>query len=102
MMAIMTCRADMYRRAQELGMSFTTQQVPVGLGGGASRALFDPVIGKLKDLSADILLMSGDRDEGNIVGRTKMQKLPPGRGEFISRVRGHEMVQICKLPPLFD
>ncbi len=70
--------------------------------GGASRALFDPVIGKLKDLSADILLMSGDRDEGNIVGRTKMQKLPPGRGEFISRVRGHEMVQICKLPPLFD
>ncbi|GAC69354.1 type VII secretion protein EccC [Gordonia soli] len=70
--------------------------------GGASRAMFDPVIGKLKDLSADILLMSGDRDEGNIVGRTKMQKLPPGRGEFISRARGHEMVQICHLPPLFD
>ncbi|MYR07530.1 type VII secretion protein EccCa [Gordonia sp. SID5947] len=68
--------------------------------GGASRALFDPVIGKLKDLSSDILLMSGDRDEGNIVGRTKMQKLPPGRGEFISRARGHEMVQISNLPPL--
>ncbi|MFW0797729.1 type VII secretion protein EccCa [Gordonia sp. CPCC 205515] len=68
--------------------------------GGASRALFDPVMGKIKDLSGDLLLMSGDRDEGNIVGRTKMQKLPPGRGEFISRARGHEMVQICELPPL--
>ena len=46
--------------------------------------------------------MSGDREEGNIIGRTKMQKLPPGRGEWISRSRGTEMIQICDLPPLFS
>ena len=90
--------ADVLPQARDVGLRL----VVCRRSGGVGRALYDPVLGKMKELSADILLMSGDRDEGNIVGRTRMQQLPPGRGEFISRTRGNEMIQISHLPPLFD
>lgn len=64
--------------------------------GGIGRALFDQVIAGLRDLSCDVLLLSGDPDEGYIVGRHRMQKLPPGRGELISRARGGEIVQVAR------
>ncbi|GAA3965728.1 type VII secretion protein EccC [Gordonia caeni] len=64
--------------------------------GGIGRALFDPVIARLRDLSCDVLLLSGDADEGYIVGRHRMQKLIPGRGELISRTRGADMVQVAQ------
>lgn len=63
--------------------------------GGAGRALYEPLINCLRELSSDVLLMSGDRDEGFIVGRTRMQKLIAGRGELISRHRQQEMIQIA-------
>ena len=64
--------------------------------GGIGRALFDPMIAGLRDLSCEVLLLSGDPDEGYIVGRSKMQKLGPGRAELISRSRGNEMVQVAR------
>ncbi|MDL9938331.1 type VII secretion protein EccCa [Gordonia sp. ABSL1-1] len=66
--------------------------------GGAGRAMFDPLIARLKDLSCDVLLMSGDRDEGYLVGRARMQNLIPGRGELMSRSRPQEMIQIAYEP----
>lgn len=65
--------------------------------GGVSRALFDPVIGRLRDLSTDILLMSGDRDEGYIVGQTRMSRRIPGRGEFVTRA-GSEVIHVAQQP----
>ncbi|MFT4200602.1 type VII secretion protein EccCa [Gordonia sp. (in: high G+C Gram-positive bacteria)] len=62
--------------------------------GGLSRALFDPVIARLRDLSTDTLLMSGDRDEGYIVGQTRMCRRVPGRGEFVTRT-GSEIVHVA-------
>lgn len=64
--------------------------------GGIGRALFDPVIARLRDLSCDVLLLSGDADEGYIVGRHRMQKLIAGRGELVSRTRGADMVQVAR------
>ena len=63
--------------------------------GGVSRALFDPVIGRLRDLSTDMLLMSGDRDEGYIVGQTRMSRRIPGRGEFVTRA-GSEVIHVAQ------
>ncbi|MGB6040456.1 MAG: type VII secretion protein EccCa, partial [Gordonia sp. (in: high G+C Gram-positive bacteria)] len=63
--------------------------------GGLGRALFDPVIACLRDLSCDVLLMDGDPDEGYVVGRHRMQRLPVGRGELISRNRGAQIVQVA-------
>ncbi|MED5801449.1 type VII secretion protein EccCa [Gordonia sp. Z-3] len=67
--------------------------------GGVGRAMFDPLIGRLKDLSCDMLLMSGDRDEGYITGRVRMQQLIPGRGELVSRTRPQEMIQVGYVEP---
>ncbi|MDG3010007.1 type VII secretion protein EccCa [Rhodococcus sp. D2-41] len=68
--------------------------------GGASRAMFDPVIGRLKDLSVDGLVMNGSRDEGNLLGTVRPSALPPGRGTLVTRARGAELVQVSYLPPL--
>lgn len=64
--------------------------------GGAGRALYDPVIARLRDLSCDVLLHSGDPDEGYIVGRHRLQPLPAGRAAYISRSRGTELVQVVR------
>ncbi|ALG84154.1 type VII secretion protein EccCa [Gordonia phthalatica] len=63
--------------------------------GGLGRALFDPVIATLRDLSCDVLLMNGDPDEGYVVGRHRMQRLPAGRGELISRNHPPVVVQVA-------
>ncbi|QLY31871.1 type VII secretion protein EccCa [Nocardia huaxiensis] len=68
--------------------------------GGASRALFDHVVGGMKNLSVDTLIMSGPRDEGKLIGDVRPMKLPPGRGILVSRTRGQEMMHIAHLPPL--
>ncbi|MEU7766905.1 type VII secretion protein EccCa [Nocardia sp. NPDC049190] len=66
--------------------------------GGAGRALYDSVLGPLKDMSVDAFLMSAPKDEGVILGGVRSSKLPPGRGHLVSRSRDTEMVQISYLP----
>ncbi|MFF0609206.1 type VII secretion protein EccCa [Nocardia tengchongensis] len=66
--------------------------------GGISRALYDQVLGSMKNLSVPALLMSGSRDEGKLIGDIRPMRLPPGRGILWSRSRGDEMIQIADLP----
>lgn len=61
--------------------------------GGAGRALFDPVIGRLRDLVTTGLVMSGSRDEGNLLGTVRPSAMPPGRGVFVDR-SGQSLVQL--------
>ncbi|MFF0542580.1 type VII secretion protein EccCa [Nocardia thailandica] len=68
--------------------------------GGVSRALYDPILGAMKNLSVQALIMSGSRDEGKLIGEVRPSKMPPGRGTLISRSRGIELVHIADLPPL--
>ncbi|WP_040511427.1 type VII secretion protein EccC [Gordonia soli] len=86
---------ELASQARDIGMHIILAR----RSGGVGRAMFDPIIARLKELSSDILLMSGDRDEGYIVGRSRLQNLVPGRGELISRTRPQEMIQIGHLPP---
>ncbi|WP_194927898.1 type VII secretion protein EccCb, partial [Catenulispora pinisilvae] len=44
--------------------------------GGAGRAMFDPVLQKLRDLNTAGLLLSGDRDEGPLVGAARPSRQP--------------------------
>lgn len=67
--------------------------------GGVSRAMYTGTIAKLKELSVDTLVMSGSRDEGNIIGKLKPSPLPPGRGTLVSRNADTQMIQICSVPP---
>lgn len=81
---------DLAAQARDIGLHLILTRRSGGLG----RAMFDPLIAHLKDLSCDILLMSGDRDEGYITGRTRMADLVPGRGVLVSRTRPQEMIQV--------
>ncbi|MFE3545538.1 hypothetical protein ACFXK0_21455 [Nocardia sp. NPDC059177] len=83
-------------QARDIGMHLIVAR----RSGGAARALFDKVLGTLKDLSVDALLMSAPKDEGKLLGDVRSGKLAPGRGTLVSRARPNEMVQVSHLPPL--
>ena len=61
--------------------------------GGASRALYEPVIQTLRDLAMPGLMLSGSPDEGPLLGNIRPVPMPPGRGRLITRERGVEVVQ---------
>jgi S-DNA-T family DNA segregation ATPase FtsK/SpoIIIE len=70
--------------------------------GGAGRALFEPVIQRLRELSAPGLVMSGSPDEGALIGAVRPAPMPPGRGRLITRREGVRLVQLAHLPPFSD
>jgi S-DNA-T family DNA segregation ATPase FtsK/SpoIIIE len=63
--------------------------------GGASRALYEPVIQSMRDLAMPGLLLSGSRDEGPLIGNVRPSISQPGRGQLITRDRGREVVQMA-------
>jgi len=67
--------------------------------GGAGRAQFDPLLGRLRELAAPGLVMSGSPDEGALVESVKPTPQPPGRGVLVDRRRGARRVQIGWLDP---
>ena len=87
-------------------VEFLAQAKDVGLhvvvarrSGGAGRALFDPLLGRLRELAVPGLVMNGSPDEGALVGGVKPQPSPPGRGVLVDRRRGNRRVQLVWLPP---
>jgi DNA segregation ATPase FtsK/SpoIIIE, S-DNA-T family len=67
--------------------------------GGAGRALFDPLLGRLRELAVPGLVMNGSPDEGPLIGGVKPEPLPPGRAVLVDRRRGRRRVQLAWLPP---
>jgi S-DNA-T family DNA segregation ATPase FtsK/SpoIIIE len=68
--------------------------------GGAGRAMMDPIIGRLKDLSCNGLVMSGGKEEGALFGGYKATAMPPGRGMLISRTIKSGVIQLSRMPDL--
>jgi S-DNA-T family DNA segregation ATPase FtsK/SpoIIIE len=90
-------------------VEFLAQAKDVGLhlvvarrSGGAARAMYDPVLGRLRELAAPGLVMNGSPDEGALVGTAKPGSEPPGRGVLVDRRRGARRVQLAWLPPQDD
>jgi S-DNA-T family DNA segregation ATPase FtsK/SpoIIIE len=67
--------------------------------GGASRALFEPVLQRLRDLATPGLQLSGPRDEGALLGDVRPSPQPPGRGYLVTRRSGAVLVQLGWTPP---
>ncbi|HEY0539508.1 MAG TPA: type VII secretion protein EccCa [Actinoallomurus sp.] len=65
--------------------------------GGAGRALFDPVVQRIKEMGSPGLVMSGNKDEGVLLGNVKAHKLPPGRGYLVDRRNGTRLIQTAQL-----
>lgn len=62
--------------------------------GGAGRALFEPVVQKLRESGTPGLIMSGSKDEGALFGNVKAEPLPPGRARLVTR-QGVRLIQIA-------
>ncbi|MGH3786826.1 MAG: type VII secretion protein EccCa [Pseudonocardiaceae bacterium] len=86
-------------------LEFLAQAKDVGLhlivtrrSGGAARALFEPFIARLRELSTPGIVMSGSPEEGPLLGNVKPALMPPGRGTLIGRKTGQQLVQIAWIP----
>ncbi|MCL2542106.1 MAG: type VII secretion protein EccCa [Nocardioidaceae bacterium] len=67
--------------------------------GGASRALYEPVIQSLRDLAQPGILLSGNRDEGALIGGLRPTLAQPGRARLVTRDRGAEVLQLAWTAP---
>ncbi|RAO16717.1 ESX-4 secretion system protein EccC4 [Micromonospora noduli] len=61
--------------------------------GGVSRALYEPVLQRLRELDSPGLLMSGNREEGAVFGTLRPSPQPPGRGTLVRRRDGQQLIQ---------
>jgi S-DNA-T family DNA segregation ATPase FtsK/SpoIIIE len=69
--------------------------------GGASRALYEPVIQTLRELAVPGLVLSGSPDEGALIGPARPAPAPPGRGQLVTRNQGIERIQVAWREPAF-
>jgi S-DNA-T family DNA segregation ATPase FtsK/SpoIIIE len=67
--------------------------------GGAGRAQFEPILQRLRELGTPGLVMSGERDEGPLVGTVRPSAQPPGRGFLVTRRDGSRLVQLAHVAP---
>jgi S-DNA-T family DNA segregation ATPase FtsK/SpoIIIE len=65
---------------------------------GAAAARYEPFLQRLVELGAQGVVLSGDRDEGELLGRVRAERMPPGRGVFVSRRHPAERVQLGWVP----
>jgi DNA segregation ATPase FtsK/SpoIIIE, S-DNA-T family len=66
---------------------------------GAARAMFEPLLGGLRDAGAMTLLMSANPDEGLTIGSIRASSMPPGRGTLIARRGSPQLIQVGWSPP---
>jgi S-DNA-T family DNA segregation ATPase FtsK/SpoIIIE len=67
--------------------------------GGAGRAMYDPIIQQLKEIGTPGVVLSGDRDEGPLLGSLRPSAQPPGRGYLVGRRGDAQLVQLAWHPP---
>ncbi|MEN2421895.1 type VII secretion protein EccCa [Streptomyces rimosus] len=80
--------------ARDVGVRFVIARTTAGV----SRALFEPFLQRAKELGAQGLVLSGDPQEGEVLGNVRPRPMPPGRAHFVSRKRGTPLVQLGWLP----
>jgi len=66
--------------------------------GGMSRAVFEPLIQSLIDLSTPGFMFSGDRLEGRLIGGHPSRRLPKGRAMYVTRDGSTSLVQTALMP----
>ncbi|WP_431891850.1 type VII secretion protein EccCa [Micromonospora haikouensis] len=67
--------------------------------GGVARALYEPVLQRLRELDSPGLLMSGAREEGPVFGTLRPSPQPPGRGTLVRRRDGQQLIQTAWSDP---
>jgi DNA segregation ATPase FtsK/SpoIIIE, S-DNA-T family len=87
----MTPLADYLPHAKDLGLHFIVAR----RSGGAARAMFDPILARLRELGCMGLMMSASPDEGVLIGSVRPSPLPPGRGTLVTRGEPDQIIQVA-------
>ena len=82
--------------ARDLGFHLVVARA----SGGAGRALFEPLIQRMRETRQPGLVLSGEREEGQLIGQVRPSQQPPGRGTLVSRKHGTILVQTAHIPPI--
>jgi S-DNA-T family DNA segregation ATPase FtsK/SpoIIIE len=85
--------ADLVPQARDIGLHLILARS----AGGAGRAMFEPIIQRVREMGSPGMIMSGSKDEGALLGSVKAQAQPPGRGFFVERRTGSRLVQVALL-----
>ena len=75
--------ADLIPQARDIGLHLILARS----AGGAGRAMFDPIIQRIREMGSPGMIMSGSKDEGALLGSVKPQAQPPGP-RFLRRAAG--------------
>ncbi|MEV4949641.1 type VII secretion protein EccCa [Streptomyces sp. NPDC053755] len=65
---------------------------------GASRSMYEAFMQRIKELGAQGVVLSGDPNEGDLLGNARPRPLPAGRGYFVSRRGAASLVQTGRMP----
>lgn len=91
----LTPLAEMLPHARDIGL-----RVAVARGsGGAARALYDPVLGALRESGPMGLQLSAAPEDGPLLGAVRPRPMPPGRAVFVSRAGADRTVQVAWTEP---
>jgi S-DNA-T family DNA segregation ATPase FtsK/SpoIIIE len=81
---------DLLPHASDIGLHVVVAR----RSGGAARAMFDPLLSRMRDLGATGIMMSSGPDEGPLLGSARPMPLPPGRAVVVRRGQPDQLVQI--------
>ncbi|GAB2610725.1 type VII secretion protein EccCa [Pseudactinotalea suaedae] len=65
---------------------------------GSGRAMYEMFLQVLRDTGGSLLVMSGERSEGQVAPRVYPERFPPGRGRFLRRGERPHIIQIANTP----
>ncbi|PFG21007.1 type VII secretion protein EccCa [Serinibacter salmoneus] len=66
---------------------------------GSTRAMYAPFLQSARETGGALLLLSGERGEGQIAPRLYAESMPPGRGRFLQRGAAPVVVQVAYHEP---
>ena len=85
---------DLLAQGRDLGLHLVIARRVAG----SSRAMFEPVLQRVKELGSAGILLSGDRQEGPILGPHRASEQPPGRGLLVRRKQAAALIQVADTP----
>ena len=86
----LTPLADFLPHATDLGLHVVVAR----RSGGAARAMFDPLLARMRELGCMGVMMSASPDDGVLLGSVRPSSQPPGRGTLITRRDGEHLIQV--------
>lgn len=91
----LTPLADFLPHAADLGLHVIVAR----RSGGAARAMFDPLLARMREMGCLGVMMSASADDGVLMGSVRPSSLPPGRATLVTRGEGERLIQVGWVDP---